>query len=70
MPWGMVNVEQRRVAFVVRAAQGKETMTALCREFRICRASDHSLADLRTEDSVLGKPGGVQSHDIIDRVVS
>ena len=41
MSWGTVNVEQRRVEFVVRAAKGKETMTALCREFRICRATGY-----------------------------
>ena len=41
MPWGMVNVEQRRVEFVVRAAKGKETMTALCGEFGICRATGY-----------------------------
>jgi len=35
MTWGKIDVTQRRMEFVVRAASGKETVRALCREFEI-----------------------------------
>ena len=41
MPWETVNVEQRRVEFVVKALEGKEPMTALCHEFGIRRSTGY-----------------------------
>src|SRR5215470_9272548 len=35
MSWGSVNVKQRRIEFVIRAASGREAIRALCREFEI-----------------------------------
>jgi transposase InsO family protein len=35
MAWGNVDVSQRRMKFVVRAASGKESIRGLCREFEI-----------------------------------
>jgi transposase InsO family protein len=35
MPWGSVNVKQRRIEFVIRAASGREPIRTLCREFEI-----------------------------------
>ncbi|MGH9445702.1 MAG: IS481 family transposase [Terriglobia bacterium] len=41
MPWRRTDVQQERMRFVVRAASGKETMTALCREFGISRPTGY-----------------------------
>jgi transposase InsO family protein len=41
MPWNEVDVDQRRVQFVIRASSGKEGMTALCREFGISRPTGY-----------------------------
>jgi hypothetical protein len=39
--WGQVNVNDKRVEFVLRAARGREKMTALCREFLISRQTGY-----------------------------
>jgi transposase InsO family protein len=39
--WGQVNVNDKRVEFVIRAARGREKMTALCREFSISRQTGY-----------------------------
>jgi len=54
MPWEAVNVEQRRVEFVVKAGQGKQTMTALCREFGICRATGYKWLHRWKDDRLEG----------------
>lgn len=41
MPWKRTDVHEERVKFVVRAASGKETMAALCREFGISRPTGY-----------------------------
>lgn len=41
MPWARTDVGEQRVKFVVRAASGKERMTALCREFGISRPTGY-----------------------------
>ena len=41
MAWGTVKVDQRRIEFAVRATQKRESMTALCKEFGICRATGY-----------------------------
>src|SRR6202161_1742940 len=41
MPWARADVSEQRVKFVVRAASGKERMTALCREFGISRPTGY-----------------------------
>lgn len=39
MPWEETDMGEQRVKFVVRAASGKESMTTLCREFGVSRAT-------------------------------
>lgn len=41
MPWESADVSEQRVKFVVRAASGKENMTALCRLFGISRTTGY-----------------------------
>jgi transposase InsO family protein len=41
MPWRRTDVDEERVKFVVRAASGKEGMTALCREFGVSRPTGY-----------------------------
>jgi transposase InsO family protein len=41
MPWARTDVSNERVKFVVRAASGKERMTALCREFGVSRPTGY-----------------------------
>lgn len=41
MPWARTDVGSERVKFVVRAASGRERMTALCREFGISRPTGY-----------------------------
>lgn len=41
MPWARTDVADQRVRFVVRAASGKERMSALCREFGISRPTGY-----------------------------
>ena len=42
MPWARTDVGEQRVKLlVVRAASGKERMTALCREFGISRPTGY-----------------------------
>ena len=41
MAWGTAAVSERRLQFVVRASSGKESMTALCREFEISRPTGY-----------------------------
>ena len=41
MPWARTDVREQRVKFVVRAASGKEGMSALCREFGISRPTGY-----------------------------
>lgn len=41
MPWRSMKVEEQRFQFVVRAAAGKESMSALCREFGISRPTGY-----------------------------
>jgi transposase InsO family protein len=45
MAWGTSVVSERRLQFVVRAASGKEQMTALCREFEISRPTGYLWLD-------------------------
>ena len=39
--WGVKDVSQRRLEFVVRASSGKEQMKALCEEFEISRPTGY-----------------------------
>jgi transposase InsO family protein len=39
--WGVKDVSEQRLKFVIRAASGKEEMTALCREFEISRPTGY-----------------------------
>ena len=41
MPWEKTDMEEQRVKFVVRAASGKEPMSALCREFGVSRPTGY-----------------------------
>lgn len=41
MPWNWVDMDAERIRFVVRAVDGKEPMTALCREFGISRPTGY-----------------------------
>ena len=41
MPWKKVSVDEQRLQFGIRAASGKEGMTALCREFGITRPTGY-----------------------------
>ena len=41
MPWEKTDMGEQRVKFVVRAASGKEPMSALCREFGISRPTGY-----------------------------
>lgn len=41
MPWKRMNVDEQRMQFVIRAASGRERMTALCREFGISRPTGY-----------------------------
>ena len=41
MPWARTDVGEQRVKFVIRAASGKERMTALCREFGVSRPTGY-----------------------------
>jgi transposase InsO family protein len=41
MPWRRVDVQEERVQFVMRAANGKERMAGLCREFGIARSTGY-----------------------------
>jgi transposase InsO family protein len=41
MGWKRTNVSEQRIQFVIRAASGKERMTALCREFGISRPTGY-----------------------------
>jgi transposase InsO family protein len=41
MRWGVKEKGQQRIGFVIRAASGKETMTALCEEFQISRPTGY-----------------------------
>lgn len=41
MPWKRMAVHEQRMQFVVRAMNGKETMAALCREFRVSRPTGY-----------------------------
>lgn len=41
MAWGVKQVSVQRLAFVMRAEGGKESMTALCREFEISRPTGY-----------------------------
>ncbi len=42
MPWNEVDVEEQRMQFVIRAASGKERISALCREFGVSRPTGYS----------------------------
>ena len=42
MAWGVKDVSERRLEFVVRASSGKEAMKALCREFEISRPTGYT----------------------------
>jgi transposase InsO family protein len=41
MPWEKTDMGEQRVKFVVRAASGKERMSALCREFGVSRPTGY-----------------------------
>ncbi len=41
MPWEKTDMGEQRVKFVVRAASGKEPMSALCREFGVSRPTGY-----------------------------
>ena len=41
MPWKVTNVLEQRISFVVRALHGRESMSALCREFGISRQTGY-----------------------------
>lgn len=41
MPWRSRDVEQQRMAFVIRASSGQESMRALCGEFEIARSTGY-----------------------------
>ncbi len=41
MSWSRTDVSEQRIRFVVRAASGKESMAALCREFGISRPTGY-----------------------------
>jgi transposase InsO family protein len=41
MSWNEVDVDNQRMQFVIRASSGKESMTALCREFTISRPTGY-----------------------------
>src|SRR6185369_7531634 len=41
MPWRTESVMDQRVEFVLRAAQGEETMTELCRDYGISRPTGY-----------------------------
>lgn len=41
MPWRRVDVSEQRMRFVIRASSGKESITALCREFGISRPTGY-----------------------------
>lgn len=41
MPWNRVDVDEQRIAFVIRAANGKEPMKQLCAEFGISRPTGY-----------------------------
>jgi transposase InsO family protein len=41
MSWNEVDVDDQRMQFVIRASSGKESMTALCREFTISRPTGY-----------------------------
>src|SRR3989449_851116 len=41
MAWGMVDIEEQRVRFVVSASRGERTMQELCREFEISRPTGY-----------------------------
>jgi transposase InsO family protein len=45
MSWGTVNVKQRRIEFVIRAATGREQMRSLCREFEISPQTGYKWLD-------------------------
>ncbi len=42
MPWNEVDVKEQRMQFVIRAASGKEQISALCRGFGISRPTGYS----------------------------
>jgi transposase len=41
MPWEKTDMGEQRVKFVVRAVSGKESITALCREFGVSRPTGY-----------------------------
>lgn len=45
MGWGMRDVSERRLEFVVRASSGQEEMKALCEEFEISRPTGYVWLD-------------------------
>jgi transposase InsO family protein len=59
MPWARTDVTEQRVKFVVRAASGKEGMTALCREFAISRPTGYRW---RRRFEQAGSVTGVKEH--------
>ncbi len=42
MPWKETDVQRERIGFVVEAAAGKESMSALCRRYGISRKTGTS----------------------------
>jgi transposase InsO family protein len=54
MAWGMVNVDEQRVRFVVSAKRGEKTMSALCEEFAISRPTGYQWLRRYTAEGIAG----------------
>jgi putative transposase len=42
MAWGMVEIDEQRVRFVVHASRGEKNLRELCNEFKISRPTGYT----------------------------
>ena len=42
MAWGMVDVDEQRMRFVVQASRGEKSLRGLCEEFKISRPTGYT----------------------------
>src|SRR5215467_6730847 len=54
MAWGMKDVAEQRVRFVVAASRGEKTMVSLCQEFEISRPTGYLWRKRYEEQGIVG----------------
>src|SRR5215475_2728287 len=54
MAWGMKDIAEQRVRFVVAASRGEKTMVSLCQEFEISRPTGYLWRKRYAEQGIQG----------------